>query len=241
MKKHLKNIYLLTLTSLLPFEITYADTINFEFDTDIIFYILCILFIIIGISLIAIGKMSNRRTKSFKHDIDPDDHEIVGLKDVEKADHRFDPDSIFKEIPTFSNKKFYETTSEELKKHILKEDKELIEVNFINKNIIDFQVTNKKYIITSEFITEEKKEIETDQYKYIVTSEKNKETKEHKETKSNENKKVTNCPNCGGKIKDPTQKRCLHCGNLLTKETKSQRNWKIIETEKDTYEPKKMD
>ena len=44
-------------------------------------------------------------------------------------------------------------------------------------------------------------------------------------------KKTTNCPNCGGKLKDTNLKRCLHCGFPLEKE-KTPQLWKITKIEK---------
>ena len=227
MKKHLKKLYLFLLLGVLSIDNTYAVTVSFEFNFQNIITILCILLVILGLSLIIVGKISEKNVRTFKHDIDPDDHEIVGLKDVTKIDRTFSSDSIFKEIPTFSNKNFYETTCEELKKKLLKKDNELKEITIQDKNIVDFEITEKKYIITSEITVDEKKEVDKDRYTYIVKSEKAKETNEETETK----KKTTNCPNCGGKVKDANLKRCLHCGFSLEKE-KLPQSWKITKIEK---------
>lgn len=224
--KKLKNLYLPALIFLLTFENVYADTINVELDLTTIITILCVILVVIGLSLIVVGKIGEKRTKSFEFDEDPDDHEIVGLKDTTKIDKSFDPDSIFKEIPTFSNKKFYDTTGENLKKKLLKEDDELIEINIIDKKIKDFNSEESKYIITSEYAVEVKKEIEKDRYKYIVTSEKSKEIPKEPKTR------LTSCPTCGGKIKDYTLKRCKHCGSPLEKENKESMIWKITKLEK---------
>ena len=136
MKKYLKNIYLLLLV-LLSIENTYAVTLSIEFNTQTIITILCILLVVLGLALIIVGKISEKKGRSFEHDIDSDDHEIVGLKDTTKIDRSFSSDSIFKETPTFSNKKFFDTTIEELKKKLLKEDKDLKEINIHDKNAIN--------------------------------------------------------------------------------------------------------
>lgn len=222
MKTKLKKIYLL-LIIFLSLDKVYAAT-TLDLNTQTIISILCISLVVFGLALIVVGKMSEKKGNTYSEKDKKDKTEIVGLKDKNKVENNFSSDIIFKEIPTFSNKKFFDITSEEFKKKLKKEDNELIEINIEDKNIIDFEIKEKKYIITSEFKIEVKKEIEKDTYTYLIKSEKSKE-----ETNTNIN--LTNCPNCGGKIKDHTINRCIHCGYQLEKENQS-KTWKIIKIEK---------
>lgn len=221
--KNIKKIYLLLIT-VISLDNVYAAT-EFELNTQNIISIACISLVLLGLALIIVGKMSERKGHSIEIEKSSKKSEIVGLKDKEKNENDFSSDSIFKEIPTFSKKKFFDITDEEFKKKLFKEDDELIEINIKDENIIDFEMTEKKYIITTKYNIEVKKEIEKDVYKYIVKSEKQKETKEETNTS------ITNCPNCGGKIKDPTLKRCNHCGHNFEKEHTS-KTWKITKIEK---------
>ena len=218
--------FLLLLIAIISLENVYAAT-DFEFNTQNIISIICISLVLLGLALIIVGKMNERKGHSIELEKPSKKSEIVGLKDKDKEETEkdFSSDSIFKEIPTFSNKKFFDITNEEFKKKLFKEDDELIEINIKNEKIIDFEITEKKYIITTEYEIEVKKEIEKDIYKYIVKSEKQKEQNE------DTNITLTNCPNCGGKIKDPTLKRCLHCGQNFEKEHTS-KTWKITKIEK---------
>lgn len=225
MKKHLSKINLLIIVLILSIQNTYALTL--DFDTSIILYMICGIFIIIGIILLIFGKISNKKVKALENDNKK--NEITGLVDKDKIDRSFDPDSIFKVIPTFSNKKFFEKTFEDLKKEINKTNdimEEVEKIDLIDKKITDFQDKEDKYIITSKFVVDCKFKLKWDDLEritYIITSE---------NTKKATTKVITNCPNCGGKIKDTSKGRCLYCGNkfenINTQEQKETKNNWII-------------
>lgn len=227
MKKHISKIYLFILMMILFTENTYAATINLSVDTATILYLVCGSFILVGLVLLVIGRISSHKAPAYDDENDKNDNEIVGLIDKDKINHKFNPDSIFKDIPTFSNKKFFELTSENFKKALIKQEKEITKIakiNIINQSIVDFKNEDKKYIITTEFIINYSEKETTPQkgIKYCVTSEKSKETNSNP---------LTKCLNCGGKLKENTKNRCIHCGNPIKKENNTP-TWEITNIKK---------
>lgn len=229
MKKHFNKLFLLFLI-LLTFENTYALTLNIDQATTL--YIIFGIFIIIGIIMIVTGRIGNKgNTRSYENEKDKNDHEIEGLINRDKIDRSFSPDSIFKEIPTFSNKKFYEDINKEIEKKLKKEMPEILNIENTNNKITNFETNENKYIITSEFkcklkvkILEE--EIEKfEEITYQIISEKNKEIK-------TTNINLTKCPTCGAKLKDNTKNKCLKCGNKIEKQKIQKNDWKIKEIKK---------
>ncbi|MBQ7105847.1 MAG: zinc ribbon domain-containing protein [Bacilli bacterium] len=229
MKKTLKKLYFILLF-LLMFDNTYALTL--DIDQATVLYFIFGLFIIIGLIIIVISKIGNRgNTRSYENEMDEDDHEIEGLVNQEKIDRNFNPDSIFKELPTFSNKKFFEDTEKELTKILQKKQSDIIDVDATNHKIINFETNENNYIITSHFkvkikIKPQDETIEkSEEIKYLVISEKSKEIKV---TDINH----TKCPTCGAKIKDNTKTKCLKCGSKLEKKKVHKNDWSIKETKK---------
>ena len=215
MKRILINI-LFTLTNTIdPSNATNAAVFQIEESTAYIYYIICGLFVLIGVAIIIFSKFSNGGNKTYIED----NNDISNLIDKKKdlnTNKSFDADSIFKTIPTFATGKFFNETFEELKNKIIKKGK-VKDVILKDKSITDFKDNNDKYIIETEFIVEEN------------DSNGNKMNNKYKVI-SHSNKEVTKydvCPNCGGKIKDPTKLRCKYCGNILPKTETKATKWKI--------------
>lgn len=171
-------------------------------------YIASGIFIVVGLLLIIQNKSHKKALKQEEDKINNIDNLINKDKKEEKIEEKFDPDSIFKKLPTFSNKNFFNQIEIELKKKL-----DLNDIKIIKKEIIDFKEEKEKYIIISTFKYKNKniEKIVT------VTSENNKHTT------------ITNCPNCGGKIKDPTLLRCKHCASIINNKSKNNNNWTIID------------
>jgi len=228
MKKKILKIYFILTMILLSFENTYAYYLNT--DTTILLYLLCGLFIFIGIIIIIFGKITSSKNKVYNKKNKK--NEITGIIDKNNIDKKFNSDSIFKTLPNFSNQNFYEKTFEDLKDNLKKENN-LININtiiVIKKDIIDFKNELDKYIITSEFIINYENNNKTGELniknkyeeKYIITSEKQKKDTTH-----------SNCPTCGGKIKDPTLLRCKYCDTIIAKTNSNTKNdWEITNIKK---------
>ena len=173
-------------------------------------YASCILLMIIGIIIIIKSKNNPKNLKDDKtknNNID----KLINKDKKEKEEKIFNPDSIFKKIPTFSNKTFFEN----IENHLKQENEE---IKIIKKEIIDFKDETDKYIIISLFKTKENE----NEKNIIITSEKYKDNYIE----------ITNCPTCGGKIKDTTITRCKYCSTPLPKK-KNKTEWEIVKTKKE--------
>lgn len=172
-------------------------------------YIASGLFIVVGLLLILQNKSHKKTLKQEKDKINNIDKLINNDKNKDKEKiKKFDPDSIFKILPTFSNKNFFNQTETEVKNKL-----DLNDIKITQKEIIEFFEETDKYIIISVFKYKNKNIEKT----IIATSENNK------------NITITNCPNCGGKIKDQTLPRCKHCNNIINHTNKINNNWTIID------------
>ena len=178
---------------------------------SIIGYSTCILLILIGIIIIIQSKSNQKSLKNEKDNKNNIDKLINKNKDTNiKEEKIFNPDSIFKKIPTFSNKSFFENIEKNLK-----EDNE--ELKIIKKEIIDFKDETDKYTIISLFKIKEN-DIENT---LTITSEKYKDNYTP----------IINCPTCGGKIKDMSLTRCKFCSTPLQKK-KNTNDWEIVKIKK---------
>lgn len=226
MKKTYFNLYFVLTIIIFSLDQTYALELS---DPTIIGYLICGLFIIIGLLIIIFGNKQKTDKPYFKKD-DNKLKQTNKQKDTEDEFENidiplnFNPDSIFKIIPTFSNKKFFEGTYKKLEKNILNKNKNTTNIILIKKGIIDFKNEPNKYIIKSEFIVnflDEKKQKKN--HKYIITSE-----------NSKENNLFDRCPTCGGKIKDTFLLRCTYCHSILSSNksiNNINNNWKLINIE----------
>lgn len=188
------------------------NSINVTNIPTIIGYAVCVLFIIIGFIII----IQNKSTKKVLKDEKDTKNSIDKLinKDKKEEPKSFNPDSIFKKLPTFSNKDFFDKTEIDLKNKL-----ELNDIKILKKEIIDFKDEPDKYIITSNF------KIKTNDLEEIltITSEKNKQN----------NNLITNCPTCGGKIKDINILRCKYCDSILPNNKNISHNtWTITDINK---------
>lgn len=170
--------------------------------------------------------------------VEKEKNEISGLVDekVREQEKEFDVDSIFKLLPSFSNKKFSEETSTALiqlltgntdisiiNKDLIDKYKEKYEnIELKDFKILDFTENDNSYEIKSIISFDhkiDKKKTETLIYKLVSVNTKD--------------TKIERCPTCGGKIKDNTKLRCEFCGSILPN-TKNVNNdeWIIEEIEK---------
>ncbi|MBE6151139.1 MAG: transposase [Firmicutes bacterium] len=189
-------------------EFLLTDINNFP---TLVGYIASGLFIVVGLLLIIQNKAHKKALKQEEDKVNNIDNLINNDKNKNKNKEEikeFDPDSIFKTLPTFSNKNFFNQTEIEVKNKL-----NLNDIKIIKKEIIDFFEETDKYIIISVFKYKNKNVEKT----ITVTSENNK------------NITITNCPNCGGKIKDPTLLRCKHCNSIINNTNKRNNNWTITD------------
>lgn len=187
-------------------EFLLTDINNFP---TLVGYIASGLFIVVGLLLIIQNKAHKKALKQEEDKINNIDNLINSDKNKNKEEIKeFDPDSIFKTLPTFSNKNFFNQTEIEVKNKL-----NLNDIKIIKKEIIDFFEETDKYIIISVFKYKNKNIEKT----ITVTSENNK------------NITITSCPNCGGKIKDPTLLRCKHCNSIINNTNKRNNNWTITD------------
>ena len=174
--------------------------------------------VFIGVIIIIVSKVSGGSKEIY---VEKEKNQISGLTDKDKLNEvkEFDPDSIFKVLPTFSSKKFEDETKEEL---AIKLKDENTNLNIIGFKITDFKEEEDKYIIKSwaNIETGEKK-TKVNSY-YTVTS-----------INKKLEKKEVRCPVCGGKIKDLTKLRCTYCGSILPNNNEINNDeWKIESIEK---------
>lgn len=221
MKKNIINIYFLALTLSISLDNVYANTDN---SIKLITYLICIAFIIGGIVIIFISNKNNS-TKTFDYEKQTDITKNQKIEENNQIKNNFDPDSIFKIIPTFSNKKFFDKTFETLKKEIEK-DETIKNIIILKKEIINFEETENKFIFTTKF-----------KVNYTQTKD-NKETKIEKNytttTEKSKKNSLNTCPTCGGKIKDNTLLRCKYCDTILPKnENITELDWVITEIKVD--------
>jgi DNA-directed RNA polymerase subunit RPC12/RpoP len=194
--------------------------------------------VFIGIIIIIISKMSGGNKDIY---VEKEKNKISGLTDEDKlnVEKEFNPDSIFKTLPTFSSKNFEDNIKEVITnlytgnvdktKHHIKEElttnTEVLEEFKINDfKIIDFIEEDNRYLIKSKLLIEcgPKKE----KIKKILNI-----TSVNKKSVQAE----IRCPVCGGKIKDPTKLRCIHCGTILPNNNELNNDkWIIEEIEKTT-------
>jgi len=217
MKKNLIKINLLLITLNFSTKNVYATTIELDNPIKIASYIICGIFIMLGIILILSGK-KNSNNLAIE---DKKKNEIEGLinKDEKKDEKEinFNVDSIFKTLPTFSNKNFFKEIYEQLEKEIKKVN-DKTEIKILEKKIIDFQKKENKYIITSIFkieFTDDLKEKKEQTYTIISEQQKIKSIT------------LTNCTNCGGKIKSNNDTRCKYCHSLLPSNNNEIETWII--------------
>ena len=174
--------------------------------------------VFIGVIIIIVSKVSGGSKEIY---VEKEKNEISGLTDKDKLNEikEFDPDSIFKVLPTFSSKKFEDETKEEL---AIKLKDENTNLNIIGFKITDFKEEEDKFIIKS--------------WANIETGEKKTKVNSHY-TVTSINKKLekkeVRCPVCGGKIKDLTKLRCTYCGSILPNNNEINNDeWKIESIEK---------
>ncbi len=190
--------------SLILFGILYEPVYAISKDVKLYTNIVAFGLVFIGVIIILVSKISGLTDKD----------KIKEIKD-------FNPDSIFKVLPTFSSKKFEEETKRDLNNELKNNDDSFKITDF---KITDFKEDNDKYTIKSWA------SIETG-YK------KNKETNFYTITSINNRtiNKDLRCPVCGGKVKDPTKLRCMHCGSILpNNNTINNDEWKTESIEKTT-------
>ena len=226
MKKIILGLSLLVLL----YEPVYAFSItNNEYTFSMVF---AAGFILVGLLIIIMSKLSGGSKEVY---IEKEKNLISGLTDKEKLEETkgFNPDSIFKTLPTFSSKKFedniknivtnlYTGNSDQVRD--LVENRLLNTETLNNLKITDYKITgfieeNDQYIITSKVLIEYDK--------------KNKSTLNI----TSINKKVVHdevrCPVCGGKIKDITKLRCTYCGTILPNNTEINNDkWIVYNIEK---------
>lgn len=186
-------------------EFLLTDINNFP---TLVGYIASGIFIVVGLLLIIQNKSHKKALKQEEDKINNIDNLISKKKTEEKIEEQFNPDSIFKTLPTFSNKNFFNQTEIEIKNKL-----DLNDIKIIKKEIIDFKDEKDKYIIISIFKYKNKNIEKT----ITVTSENNKHTT------------ITNCPNCGGKIKDSTLLRCKHCNSIINNKNINNNEWTIVD------------
>ena len=198
------------------YEPVYAISKDVKLYTNIVAFGL----VFIGVIIILVSKISGNEKEVY---IEKEKNKISGLTDKDKIKEikDFNPDSIFKVLPTFSSKKFEEETKRDLNNELKNNDDSFKITDF---KITDFKEDNDKYTIKSWA------SIETG-YK------KNKETNFYTITSINNRtiNKDLRCPVCGGKVKDPTKLRCMHCGSILpNNNTINNDEWKTESIEKTT-------
>lgn len=227
----MNKIYMFFLFLLITFFSTMNPVYAFEINTDNSFeffgYIACGLLMVLGVVIIIINKFSKNggTGKAFFEDKEKE-KVLPGLTEKEKKKEKnekeiettFDPDSIFKILPTFAKNKFLNDTFEELKDKVNNKD-----LKVSDKIIEDFKDEDNRYIIITKY--ECKIDNESDSNKketYRVTS------------INNKNNDTYTCPNCGGKIKDVTMLRCKYCNAILPnmQNGSNTNNWQIDKFEK---------
>ena len=224
MKKNIIKIYFTLIALLISLDNVYAN--SDENSIKIITYLICIAFIVGGIIIIVISNKNNS-TKIFDYDKQTESIKTTKKEEEPNKTNNFNPDSIFKTIPTFSNKKFFDKTFETLKKDIEK-DETIKNIIILKKEIINFEEKDNKYIFTTKFKinytqTQDNKEIKIEK-NYTTTTEKSKKII------------LEQCPTCGGKIKDNTLLRCKYCDSILPKnENIVELDWVITEIKVDEY------
>ena len=220
MKKHILKFYIFLTIILISFQNTYALSFEMSNTTKLVSYAICGIFIITGVIVIFVGNKNNT-TKTFNYN--EEKNKQKKHDDNANLTKTFSPDIILKTIPTFSNKKYFDQIFELLKKDI-EQNNTIKNITILKKEIIDFKEEQNKYLITSKiklnYIQEETKTIK----EYTLLTE-NKTIDEN----------ITNCPICGGKIKDITKLRCKYCDSILPKiEPKTSiNNWIITEIKVD--------
>lgn len=177
------------------------NSIKISNISTIVGYVFCAFFIIIGLIIII---KNNSTYKNTAPDNNKDIDKIINKKIKNNIEKTFNPDSIFKKIPNFSNKIFFETTINDLKKELKTDDIKTTQIK-----LIDFEEVENTYLIISSFKTKEKN--------YLITS-----------TKEKNINTIVFCPTCGGKVKDQTLLRCKHCDTILPKRKNSTSNNWII-------------
>lgn len=204
-------------------------------QTTIFMYAFFGILILVGICLILSKKPKNEPTNyEEKEKTYPTlkEGQKVNIKTKKDDDYTtsFDKDFIIKELPTFSFKLFYndiEATFLNLltakDEHDLEELKDKISepvlanidyqnqssnLKIVNKNIIDFQ-KKTDYFEIKVAITIEDEQGQTKDYEVLFHN-------------NRHVSKYNTCPNCGGKIKDPTLLRCNYCSYILPQATPEQ-------------------
>lgn len=226
----MNKIYIFFLFLLVTFFSTMNPVYAFEINTDNSFeffgYIACGLLMVLGVVIIIITKFSKAggTGKAFFEEKEKE-KVLPGLTEKETKEEEkkeiettFDPDSIFKILPTFAKNKFLNDTFEELKDKVNNKD-----LKVSDKIIEDFKDEDNRYIIITKY--ECKIDNESDSNKketYRVTS------------INNKNNDTYTCPNCGGKIKDVTMLRCKYCNAILPnmQNGSNTNNWQIDKFEK---------
>ena len=214
--------------------VTFFSTMNpvyaFEINTDNSFeffgYIACGLLMVLGVVIIIITKFSKAggTGKAFFEEKEKE-KVLPGLTEKETKEEEkkeiettFDPDSIFKILPTFAKNKFLNDTFEELKDKVNNKD-----LKVSDKIIEDFKDEDNRYIIITK-------------YECKIDNESNSNKKETYRVTSinNKNNDTYTCPNCGGKIKDVTMLRCKYCNAILPnmQNGSNTNNWQIDKFEK---------
>ena len=203
----------------------YALEINTDNSFEFFGYIACGLLMVLGVVIIIITKFnkSGGTGKAFFEEKEKE-KDLPGLVEKETKEKKketkitFDPDSIFKILPTFAKNKFLNDTFEELKNKVNNKD-----LKVSNKTIEDFKEEDNRYVIISK-------------YECKIDNESNSNKKETYRVTSinNKNNDTYTCPNCGGKIKDVTMLRCKYCNAILPnmQNGSNTNNWQIDKFEK---------
>ena len=205
----------------------YALEINTDNSFEFFGYIACGLLMVLGVVIIIITKFnkSGGTGKAFFEEKEKE-KDLPGLVEKETKEKKketkitFDPDSIFKILPTFAKNKFLNDTFEELKNKVNNKD-----LKVSNKTIEDFKEEDNRYVIISKYECKIDNENDSSKNKkeiYLVTS------------INNKNNDTYTCPNCGGKIKDVTMLRCKYCNAILPnmQNGSNTNNWQIDKFEK---------
>ncbi len=226
----MNKIYMFFLFLLVTFFSTMNPVYAFEINTDNSFeffgYIACGLLMVLGVVIIIITKFSKAggTGKAFFEEKEKE-KVLPGLTEKETKEEEkkeiettFDPDSIFKILPTFAKNKFLNDTFEELKDKVNNKD-----LKVSDKIIEDFKDEDNRYIIITK-------------YECKIDNESNSNKKETYRVTSinNKNNDTYTCPNCGGKIKDVTMLRCKYCNAILPnmQNGSNTNNWQIDKFEK---------
>ncbi len=186
----------------------YAFEINTDNSFEFFGYIACGLLIAFGIVIIIVNKFNKAggTGKAFFEEKEKEKN-LPGLTEKEKKKEKkdkeieitFDPDSIFKILPTFTKNKFLNDTFEELKDKVNNKD-----LKISNRVIEDFKEEDNRYVIITKY-----------ECKINNESDKNKKETYRVTSINNKNNDTYTCPNCGGKIKDVTMLRCKYCSAIL--------------------------